>query len=60
MNIFERIAEKCGYTFNVYIARSESLKFIPMQKICMYGLYTIVAAAAILLIVWLIRHWKKT
>ncbi len=59
MNIFERIAQHFGCTFNVQFARSQSLKFIPMQKICMYGLYTLIAAAAILLIVWLIRHWKK-
>lgn len=60
MNIFERIAQHFGCTFNVQFARRQSLKFIPMQKICIYGLYTLIAAAAILLIVWLIRHWKKT
>lgn len=59
MDIFERIAQHFGCTFNVHFARSQCLKFIPMQKICMYGLYTLIAAAAILLIVWLIRHWKK-
>lgn len=59
MNIFEKIAQHFGCTFNVQFARSQSLQFIPMQKICIYGLYTIIAAATILLIVWLIRHWKK-
>lgn len=59
MNIFEKIAQHFGCTFNMQFARSQSLKFIPMQKICMYGLYTLIAAATILFIVWLIRHWKK-
>lgn len=59
MNIFEKIAQHFGCTFNVQFARSQSLKFIPMQKICMYGLYTLITAATILFIVWLIRHWKK-
>ena len=59
MNIFERIAQYFGCTFNTHFAKSQSLKFIPMQKICMYGLYALIAAATILLIIWLIRHWKK-
>lgn len=59
MNIFEKVAEKLGWTFNIHMAKSEGLKFIPMQKICMYGLYTLIATATILIIIWLIRHWKK-
>lgn len=59
MNIFEKIAQHFGCTFNVQFARSQSLKFIPMQKILTYSLYTLITITTILLIIWLIRHLKE-
>lgn len=59
MNIFEKIAEKLGWTFNVHIAKSENLKFIPMQKMLTYSLYALITITTILLIIWLIRHLKE-
>ena len=56
MNIFERIAQSIGYTFNVHIARSQTLKYIPDSYIII-GL--LLVATIIIGITFLIQKRKK-
>ena len=56
MNIFERIAQCIGYTFNAHIARSQTLKYIPDSYIII-GL--LLVATIIIGITFLIQKRKK-
>ena len=56
MNIFERIAQCIGYTFNVHTARSQTLKYIPDSYIII-GL--LLVATIIIGITFLIQKRKK-
>ena len=51
MNTFERIAQHFGCTFNAYIARNETLKYIPESYIIVGLLIlTVIITGAIMLI----------
>lgn len=45
MNIFEKIAQRFGCTFNAHVARSQTLKYIPDSYIIV-GLLIIAAITA--------------
>ncbi len=57
MSVFERIAQRIGYTFNVHIAKSQSLKYIPESYIII-GLI-ILAALTIGTIIYLQKKRKN-
>lgn len=46
-------------TFNPQIAKAQGITYIPIGKILTYGFYIIIAIAAIMMIVWLMKQKHK-